>query len=395
MEKDPGMETKGAWQGIDPENRHTLFPLGTALLLTICGLLGCLAIYNSRAYGTDSMIFAARQLLWLLPGVVIFLVSAAVPFRYYRRAASGLMLTGILLLALVLCCGDTVNGMRGWLRFGPVNLQPSELVKAVFLLFLCVQWDSRAKMSGKVLRIFLASCFCMGLVMAEPDYGGTVMFFVTFMLVATVGGTPLHLLLTAGVSMIGATLYFLHANDYAMMRIIGFLDQESGSAWHIRQFQYTMAHGGWTGADWGKTLWSGTYLPLPHTDSLYASIVESMGFAGGMLVIAGFLTMSIAFCLLSWKVKGCHNDRRYFIFSAGAVYLIQALIHISVNCVLLPPTGITLPILSYGGSSLLGVMLTFGIAFSAAHSDDPEELNPAVPPAGGESRTDPVKSPPL
>ena len=101
--------------------------------------------------------------------------------------------------------------------------------------------------------------------------------------------------------------------------------------------------------------------------------------------------MGIAFCLLSWKVRGVQNDRRYFIFAAGAVYLIQALIHISVNCVLIPPTGITLPILSYGGSSLLGVMLTFGIAFSAARADDQDELNSAVQPAGGEPRTDRAK----
>ena len=390
------MESKGTWLEIDPGNRRGLFPLGTALLLTICGLFGCLAIYNSRAYGTDSMIFASRQLLWLLPGVVLFLLAAAIPFRYYRRASSGLMLTGILLLVLVLCCGDTVNGMRGWLKFGRISIQPSELVKTAFLLFLCVQWDSNGKWSpGKRLKIFLTSGLCMGLVMAEPDFGGTVMFFVTFMLVATVGKTPLHHLFAAGVTMIAATLYFLQANEYAMKRIIGFLDQGSSSAWHIRQFQYTMAHGGWTGADWGKTLWSGSFLPLPHTDSLYASIVESMGFAGGMLVISGFLAMSIAFCILSWKVKSNYNDRRYFIFSAGAVYLIQALIHISVNCVLLPPTGITLPILSYGGSSLLGVLLTFGIAFSAAYSDDPEKLDPAVPQAGGKPHTDPAKSPQL
>ena len=103
--------------------------------------------------------------------------------------------------------------------------------------------------------------------------------------------------------------------------------------------------------------------------------------------------MSIAFCLISWKVKGVRNDRRYFIFAAGAIYLVQALIHISVNCVLIPPTGITLPILSYGGSSLLGVLLTFGIAFSAARSDDPDELNSVVQTAGGGSHTDPAKSP--
>ena len=370
-----------------------IFPAGAALLLIFCGLLGCLAIYNSRAGGSAPEVFVIRQLLWLLPGAVLFLVSAAIPFRCYRKASSWLMAGGILLLALVLVCGETVNGMRGWLHFGWINIQPSELVKTVFLLYLCVQCGSKDSMTpGKTICVFLTGGICMGLVMAEPDYGGTAIYFLTFTLVAALGGMKLRHLLAAAGAMFAATLYFLLVNDYAMMRIIGFLNQESSSAWHIRQFQYTMAHGGWTGADWGKALWSGSFLPLPHTDSLYASIVEATGFVGGVLVIAGFLAMSFAFCALSWKVKGENSDRRFFIFSAGAVYLIQALIHISVNCVLLPPTGVTLPILSYGGSSLLGVLLTFGIAFSAARSDEPEEFS-AVPPAGGEPRTDPAGSP--
>lgn len=387
------MESKAVWQGNDPENRHRLFPFGAALLLILCGLLGCLAIYNARAYGSDPMVFVMRQLFWLLPCSLVFLVSAAVPFGYYRKASSWLMAAGIVMLALVLCCGETVNGMRGWLRLGRINLQPSELVKTFFLLYLCVQWGSREKTTlGKMLKIFLTSGICMGLVMAEPDYGGTMIFFLIFLLIAVIGGTPVHHLLAAGGTMIFATLYFLLINDYAIIRIMGFLNPESSEAWHIRQFQYTMAHGGWTGADWGKALWSGSFLPLPHTDSLYASIVESTGFLGGMLVIAGFLAMGFAFCILSWKVRGDRNDRRFFIFSAGAIYLIQALIHISVNCVLIPPTGITLPLLSYGGSSLLGVLLTFGIAFSAARSDDPDELNSAAPSAGGEPRIDPAES---
>lgn len=388
------MGIRVSWLETDPKNRHGLFPLGTALILVLCGLLGCLAIYNSRAYGADPMAFVCRQLLWLVPGTAIFLIAAAVPFRCYRKAASGLMTAGILLLVLVLFCGSTVNGMRGWLKFGQFNLQPSELVKTVFLLYLCVQWGSREKMNlRKMLKIFFAGASCIGLVMAEPDYGGTVMFFLIFMLAAILGETKLYHLLIAVGAMVCATLYFLLYNEYAMARIIGFLNPESSNAWHIRQFQYTMAHGGWTGADWGKTLWSGSFLPLPHTDSLYASIVESMGFLGGLLVIAGFLAMSVVFCGLSWKVRGDYHDRRYFIFSAGAVFLIQALIHISVNCVLIPPTGITLPILSYGGSSLLSVLLTFGIAFSAIRSEDPEELTAAMPPAAGEPHTDPAKSP--
>ena len=377
-------------------NGRHLFPLGTAILLIAAGLLGCLAIYSSRAFGDEPKLFVLRQLQWLFPGVLMFLVSAVIPFRIYRKLSPFLMAAGIASLILVLFFGNTINGMRGWLRIGNVNFQPSELVKTFFLLFLCVRCGPPEKMTaGRQLALFLVAAVTWGLVMMEPDYGATVILFLIFLLIAVLSGAKLHYLLIAGLTMFTATLYFLLVNDYAMRRIIGFLNPDGANAWHIRQFQYTMAHGGWTGSDWGNALWSGSFLPLPHTDSLFASIVESTGFIGGLLVMAGFLFMAGVCCAISWKIRGSNNDRRFFIFSAGTLYLIQALIHISVNCVLIPPTGITLPLLSYGGSSLLAVMLTFGIAFSAARHDDnePEPISSVPPPAAAEPRIDPAGSP--
>lgn len=378
--------------GQDVRNKRKLFPFGTALLLIIAGLLGCLAIYNSRAFGNSPMSFVLRQMLWLGPGVAIFLIAAAVPFNFYRKAALPLLLLSMGALTAVLFRGVTVNGMRGWFDFGAFNLQPSEFAKTFFLLYLCVKCGPEKKTSfGTWLRLLLPGIVTAGLVMAEPDYGGYVMFFIIFLLVTVLNGSGVHYLLAAAGIMLLATTYFLSVNDYAMLRIVGFLNPESVNAWHIRQFQYTMAHGGWTGSDWGNALWSGSFLPLPHTDSLFASIVESTGFLGGILVICGFLIMSATFCALSWKVQGKNNDRRYFIFLTGAMYLIQALIHISVNCVLIPPTGITLPILSYGGSSLLAVLLTFGIAFSASHSDEDSDPGGVPQTAGGEFHTGPAE----
>ncbi|MBO4632973.1 MAG: FtsW/RodA/SpoVE family cell cycle protein [Lentisphaeria bacterium] len=375
-----------------PQSYHKskgLFPLGAALLLIVAGLLGCLAIYSSRAFADESHLFVFRQILWLAPGIVIFLFAAAIPFRFYRKAAFWLQLAALAALAGVLFHGTVINGMRGWFDLGICNLQPSEFAKSFFLLYLCVKCGPRKELTaGFWMQLLMMAILTGGLVMAEPDYGGTMVFFLIFLLVSVLNGAKLHYLMTAGGVMFLGTLFFLLSNDYAMFRIVGFLNPESAGGWHIRQFQYTLAHGGWTGSDWGNALWSGSFLPLPHTDSLFASIVESTGFLGGLLVIGGFLAMSIAFCSLSWKVRGDNHDRRCFIFSAGALYLMQALIHISVNCVLIPPTGVTLPILSYGGSSLLSVLLTFGIAFSAARSDESETLSTVPQTTGGEPHTD-------
>ena len=370
-----------------------LFPFGAALLLIIAGLLGCLAIYSSRAFGDAPMFFAVRQLLWLCPGIAIFLIGAAIPFRFYRKAAFALLLISLAALTAVLFRGTAINGMRGWFDLGFFSFQPSEFAKPLFLLYLCVCCGrEKSESAGVWFKMISAGMLMTGLVMAEPDYGGGVMFFMIFLLIAVLNGAKPHYWLIAGGIMLTGTIIFLLRNDYALMRIIGFLNPESESAWHIRQFQYTMAHGGWIGSDWGNALWSGSFLPFPHTDSLFASIVESTGFTGGVLVIGGFLTTGAGFCSLAWKVRGENNDRRFFIFGAGAMYLIQALIHISVNCVLIPPTGVTLPILSYGGSSLLAVLLTYGMAFSAARQEDSETLKSVPQKASAERRIDPAES---
>ena len=372
-----------------------LLPFGAALLLTAAGLLGCLAIYSSRIYGTAPEVFALRQLFWLIPGILVFLGTAAVPFRFYRKAALPLLILSAVMLTVVLFQGTPVNGMRGWFDLGGIKVQPSEFAKTFFLLYLCVRCGKRKTASlPDWAGLILPAILLAALVMAEPDYGGCAMFFLIFLLVALLNGARLIYLMAAGGIMLTATICFLLKNHYAMMRIVEFLNPESEPAWHIRQFQYTMAHGGWTGADRGSALWSGTFLPLAHTDSLFASIVESTGFLGGLMLIVFFMAMGIAFCMLSWKVRTENPDRRFFIFSAGAVYLIQALIHISVNCVLIPPTGITLPVLSYGGSSLLAVLMTFGIAFSAARPDEPEEADSVRQTVGGQLHTDPAELPP-
>ena len=383
----------GAEMQIPLESRpeRSEFPTGAALLLITAGLLGCLAIYNAQAFTSDPGGYVMRQLMWLAGGTVLFLTAAAVPFRFYRKAAFPFMLVCLAGLTAVLFAGTPVNGMRGWLSVGRFSFQPSELAKAGFMLYLCVRCGPRREMgAGEWLRLFPLLLLTAGLVMAEPDFGSALMFFVIFLLVSVISGTKLPYLLIGAGSLAAAGLFFVLTREYAMGRIIGFLNSGEAGAntWHIRQFQYTMAHGGWLGSDWGNALWSGTFLPLAPTDSLFASIVESTGCLGGLLVIGGFLLTGGAFCVLSWRVRGDNNDRRYFIFCAGAACLIQALIHISVNCVMIPATGITLPILSYGGSSLCSVMLTFGIAFSAARSDEPETVRTLQHTADEASRTD-------
>ena len=349
-----------------------LLPFASLLILIIAGLLGCLSIYSARAFSEAPLYFALKQMVWLGAGLIVFTGVSLVPFSFYKKAAPWLYALFLLSLVLVLFFGVEINNMRGWFRlWGSLSIQPSEFAKVIFLLYLSVfAAEGRELKAGRILFRFGVTFLSMLLLMLEPDFGGALIFFVAFVTVLTVCGARTSCLLAAFLFLLTCAVIFVSVNDYAMLRILGYLAPDGGygvNAWHIKQFQYTMAHGGWTGSAWGNALWSSAFLPLPHTDSLFASIVESAGFIGGAIVIGGFFAMGAGFTAMSWKVKD--NAGRIFVFAAGVMYLAQALIHISVNSVLLPPTGVTLPVLSYGGSSLLSIMFAFGIAFSAAREE--------------------------
>jgi cell division protein FtsW len=158
---------------------------------------------------------------------------------------------------------------------------------------------------------------------------------------------------------------------YLLSRITGFLDPGAdpfGSGWHILQFNYAVARGGLFGSGWGNCLWANSYLPLSYSDSSFAALAEALGFIGSAPVIVGF-------GLLAWfafRISAVSHDpfKKLFISSMMFMIVIQALMHISVNTGMMPPTGITLPLFSYGGSSLLSTMIAAGMIISAAESPD-------------------------
>ena len=165
-------------------------------------------------------------------------------------------------------------------------------------------------------------------------------------------------------------LLFVLTNPYAMRRLVGFLCPDAdptGSGWHIRQFQLAIAHGHWFGAKLGQAFWSNAYLPLAYNDSAYATMAETLGFSGTMPVPAFFVVL-FYFLMYDAGREDLQAGARFYLAGAALMLAIQALIHISVNVGLLPPTGLTLPFISYGGSSMIGGCLIIGLALSARHA---------------------------
>ena len=346
------------------------FPLFVHAVLFLLGLWGCLAIYNATVYSNAPFYFAVRQFLWLMIGMALMYCASKVPFKSYIDYTPWLAASLFIPLVLVLFLGVKINGMRGWYAFGSVFIQPSEIAKPFYILFLC--WIFNRSSGGIRNFIFLALVLVLWIVPItfQPDFGTVIIYVAGMLAVYLVGGGSYMVLLISTLAVVPACMWVVHHKPYILMRMVGFIDplsDPSGSGWHILQFQYTLARGGILGVDWGNCLWANSYLPLSYSDSAFASLTEAVGFIGVLPVIFGFALFAYSGFRLADRADS--GFRKLFICSMTSMITFQAFIHISVNVGLMPPTGITLPMFSYGGSSLVSTMLGAGIILSAARED--------------------------
>ena len=341
-----------------------------AVAALLLGVTGVLTIASGRfdfpAY-PDSLL--AKQALFLVSGMIVMFAASAVPFRLYRQYAPVLGAAGVLLLLLLPILGTRANGMRGWLRFGALSLQPSELMKAPFLLILAVILSKHEKSE---FRKFSLSMLWLLLwiipVLLQPDFGTAVVYFLTFVLLYfAIGGRLAYLGLPISVG-VAAAVWFVLRHPYALRRLSGFVNPHGdplGSGWHSLQFEIAIARGHIFGVKLGGAIWSNNFLPLPYNDSSYATLSETLGFTGGLLVCGALVLLASSLWRLSRRPQ--NSDSRIFITGVMLLLTLQGMIHISVNLCLLPTTGLTMPFVSYGGSSLFGCFLMLGMALSAGN----------------------------
>lgn len=370
-----------------------LSALSLVLSLFFMGLWGVLSIYNATAFTDSPLHYAGLQLLWLFIGFGVFWGASSLSFKFYERHAPIIFLFFYSALVFVLIFGGRINGMRGWYDLGFCLIQPSELSKPVFLFSLAWLFAPERDLTSSrrlVLMGVLTVLWCAPIAF-QPDFGTLTVYLMGVLIVFLVSGGRFLLLLPGlFIGMLGTVPVFL-AKPYVFDRVLAFLDPSAdptGAGWHILQFKYTLARGGFSGRDWGGAVWSNAYLPLSYSDSTFASLTESVGFVGAMPVIIGFCLLAYLCYRLSLFADG--ESRRIFVFSVGMLVAAQAFLHMSVNVGLFPPTGITLPMFSYGGSSLVSTMLGFGMVLSAARGR--MSGNPAhAGPLHGNSATDLIR----
>ncbi len=345
------------------------------ILYCLLGISGLLTIVSSQYGGDAPFHLPLRQFLFLIAGGAVLTTGAWIPFEWYRRNAFCFGVLSVGALVLLPLFGVSVNGMCGWFRLGGFMFQPSELTKAFFLLALL------AVKPGKFH--FLFSCAVAAAwsvpILLQPDFGTAAIYLALFFAVLFLSGADwkqLGVLLGAG-GIAGAV--FLRLHPYAQQRIFSVLYPDAdplGASWHVRQLILAIERGGFFGNRLDGALWSYAYVPLPYNDSAFATLTESLGFCGAFLVIVLFCVLIQSLLKLAAQ-NGITANRQLFIQGSAALIALQSLVHISVNLALLPPTGLTLPLISYGGSSMIGCALLLGMALSAArmpHSPASAEL---------------------
>ena len=352
------------------------------LILVTLGLVafGLVMVYSAtsaRATVGDGepMYYLTRQAIFALAGLAALVVCARTPYAWWRRAAPTLLAVTILLLAAVLVLGDPVNGARRWLPLGPFVFQPSEAAKLALAVWTAA-YLSRSRTRppttlGELAKpLGLVTGVSAGLILLEPDLGTAIAVVLMLGGILVAAGAPVSLLARGGaiVVFLGAAAIWLE--PYRRERILSFFNPWSdaqGAGFQSVQALIGLGSGGVLGKGIGEGVQKIFYLPEAHTDMIFATIGEELGLIGTVGVIAAFA----AFCWAGMRIAVACPDRFGSLLAAGLTVLIgaQAATNLAAVLGLAPVTGITLPFVSYGGSSLVVALAGAGILLNIAGTD--------------------------
>ncbi|HEY3697739.1 MAG TPA: putative lipid II flippase FtsW [Spongiibacteraceae bacterium] len=346
--------------------------LGTAALLVI-GLLamGSASVeYAVQTYG-NAFSFVQRYLFHFALGTLAAIVVYRFPMTFWQRTGWMWLLFGLFLLAAVLIpgIGRSTNGARRWLAFGPLTLQISEFAK-VFVIFYLADYlvrrhdEVRSQWSGFVKPMAVVFMVTL-LLMMEPDFGATVVTVGTAFGLLFLAGVRISQFMLVILSCASAFALLIFTSPYRKARLIGFTDpwaDQYKTGYQLTQSLIAFGRGEWLGVGLGNSVQKLSYLPEAHTDFVFAIWSEEFGLIGALLVLALFATV-----VLSMFRIGRRAEKTGKLFSAFVVYgaalllSAQIFINIGVNIGLLPTKGLTLPFLSYGGSSLIVCLILIAL----------------------------------
>lgn len=339
------------------------WPILISSLLLIS--IGILVIFSS------SKELGFQQFVYTILGLLFFLFVSQMDLHSLNKFITPLYFFVTLLLIVVLIVGVETRGSLRWIPVGFFNIQPSEFAKPVLIALLASFWTKHGTSWTNIFKSLMWISPIFFLIFKQPDLGSSltlIAIWVGMLFASSVSIKKMFILIFIAFLLIPTSWLFLH--EYQKQRIIGFLQPEAdplGRGYNL--IQSTIAVG--SGQLLGRGLGRGTqsrlqFLPEFRTDFIFASIAEEMGFLGSLIILSIYLYLLI-FCL---KLANQTEDKFYFLLIIGVIsmLLFQIFVNIGMNIGLLPITGITLPLISYGGSSLLATLICLGLVSSVSKS---------------------------
>lgn len=358
----------------------------TLLIVLVLIVIGLLAVSSASVvlsfdrFG-HNFYYLRNQLIFAAAGVVAMCVTAMIDYRYWRKVAYPLMLISLILLVAVLIpgIGRELGGARAWIYIGPFNFQPAELVKLTFVFYLAAWLERQGEgirqwQSGYVPFVTIVGVLAL-LMMAQPDLGTlTIIFAIAASMFFAAGASFSQI----GISLAGlAGLIFLLVQlaPYRLQRFLTFLrpgEDCLGAGYQICQSLLGVGTGGWWGLGFGQSRQKYLYLPQAHTDSIFVIMAEELGFIRTTLVI-------LLFGVIGWrgyKIAQAAPDMFGRLMAVGIVswIIFQTFVNIGANLSLIPLTGVTLPFISSGGSSLIITMAAIGVLLNISKQVKAEQL---------------------
>jgi cell division protein FtsW len=355
--------------------------LGVFGLLTLFGLvmvLSASSVESLTADGSSYSVFT-RQLMFCVPGLLMFWLGLRISPRRLRSLAPAALVVGVLSLVAVLFLGETRNGSRAWFAFGSFSVQPSEAVKVALTL-----WGAHVLVARRAVMyrwkyalspVVPVTVVLLTLLVLQPDLGMTISLGIVLVALLYFGGAPMRLILALSGGAVGGAIALALTAEYRMSRITAFLSPESTdpqeAGFQARQALYSLADGGLFGQGLGQGRAKWSYLPNAHNDFIFAIVAEELGFIGAFAVLALFATL--AYTGFRIAARSVDPWLRLVVATSTTWLVTQAAINIGYVVGLLPVTGLQLPLISSGGTSLVVTMFVFGVLANAARHE-PEAI---------------------
>ena len=354
-----------------------LLIIAVALLMGGFVILASASISISNNAANNPFFYIQRQLVAAAIGAVAGFICLFIPMRLWRSLGPLILFVGFMLLIVVLIpgIGHEVKGSTRWVRLGVMNLQVSEPARLCFILYLAGYLVRRNKslreeFTGFLRPMIVLSLACVLLLM-EPDFGATVVLLATAMVMMFVAGARIRDFLVFSVTAVLALVVLAVVSPYRMQRITGFLDPWAdpfNSGFQLTQSLIAIGRGEWFGVGLGDSVQKLFYLPEAHTDFVFAVYAEEFGLLGSFVLIALFLALLWRVFKLAMRAANAERlFEAYIAIGLGTWLGIQAFINIGVNMGMLPTKGLTLPLISYGRSSLIITMICIALLLRIHH----------------------------